>query len=69
MRRREKPYQVERATRAVSKQEINIKKTRKVQLNELNQTYDDYMRSNACDQVTHSRGLTAHWLILWRQIF
>ena len=35
MRRREKPYQVERATRAVSKQEINIKETRTVQLNEL----------------------------------
>ena len=56
MRRREKPYQVEQATRAVKK------------LNELNPTYDDYMRSKACDQVTHSRGLTPHRLIL-RQIF
>ena len=57
MRRREKPYQVER------------EETRKVQLNELNPTYDDCMRSKACDQVTHSRGLTPHRLILWRQIF
>ena len=68
MRRQQKPYQENQATRAVSKQEINIKKTRMVQLNELNQTYDDYMRSNACDQVTHSRGLTSHWLKLWRRI-
>lgn len=43
--------------------------TRKLQLNELKPTYDDYMRSKACDQVTHSRGLTPHRLILWRQIF
>ena len=42
MRRRQRPYQVQRATRAVSKQEINIKATRTVQLNELIKTYDDY---------------------------
>ena len=38
-------------------------------MNELNPTYDVCTRSKACDQVTHSRGLTPHRLILWRQIF
>ena len=37
-------------------------------MNELNPTYDVCTRSKACDQVTHSRGLTPHRLILWRQI-
>ena len=38
-------------------------------MNELNPTYDVCTPSKACDQVTHSRGLTPHRLILWRQIF